>query len=111
MLLLRERHPQTFSSDHLVPRAARTSPSKDSTDLNNSHSYLEHLDFNWPKDIQIRTDLIGCKETQVRKVYRRECLSATRSKDSQNGTPDRTLVALVECDMKILQGVCLRQLL
>ena len=41
---------------NLVPRAARTSPSKDSTARSDSRSYL---DFDWPQDIQIRTDLIG----------------------------------------------------
>ena len=33
----------------------------------------------------------------------------TRSKDLQNRTPDGTLVALAESDMKEIQGVCLRQ--
>ena len=28
-------------------------------DPGDSHSYLEYLDFDWPRDIQIRTDLIG----------------------------------------------------
>ena len=46
-----------------------------------SRSYLVLLDFVFPKGIQIRTDLIGCKETQVRKIYGTERLSATRSKD------------------------------
>ena len=41
---------------NLVPRAARTSPSKDSTARSYSRCYLEY-GFDWSKDIQIRTDL------------------------------------------------------
>ena len=39
----------------LVPWAARTSPSKDSTAHSDSHSHLELLDFNWAKHTQIRS--------------------------------------------------------
>ena len=38
-------------------------------------------------------------------------LSATNSKDLQNGTTDGTLVTLVKCNRKRFQGVCLQQLL
>ena len=49
------------NKSNLVPRAARTSPSQDFTARSDSRSYLAHLDFDWPKDIQIRIYLIGLK--------------------------------------------------
>ena len=42
-----------LKNSNLVPRATRTSPSKDFTARSDSRSYLAHLDFDWPKDIQI----------------------------------------------------------
>ena len=44
---------KNLKSGSLVPRATRTSPSKDSTARSDSRSYHEYLDFDWSKDIQI----------------------------------------------------------
>ena len=57
---------------NLVLRAAGTSPSKDSTARSDSRSYLDYLDFDWPKDIQIRTDLTGLqRNTSSKNLWNR----------------------------------------
>ena len=59
-----------------VPGAARTSLSNDFTSFSDSCSHLEHMGFDWPKDIQTRSYSIGYKETHARKIYEMERLSA-----------------------------------
>ena len=55
---------------NLVPRAARTSPSEDSTARSDSRSYHDYMDFDWSKDIQIWTDFIGLQRNKFERFMK-----------------------------------------